>query len=326
MADPVDLQGVIKHLNDSSDEAATAPLLKTVRDLAVKLKIAKDEGGTLVPITDTTRKPNYTGAKSPAPEAKQVDLNTAETFRQAINRNTNHDAPNIRQAAIIKGIIDDATEGKGGPLYRRARQSYAKSKKDYENNGLVKSMLGTKRGSADRGIALEDIVRRSVIEPSTSLDDVRNIRRLLQTEGGSGQQAWKELQGATLNYIKDEALKNVARDQQGNAIISPAQLDRAIQKLDKNGKLDFVFGKKGAEMLRTVNDVAKDVLVAPPGAVNTSNTASVLAGLMDVAISGTSGIPAPIMTSLRLATKSIKDRKTRARVRKALGVTKKEDE
>lgn len=326
MSDPVDLSSVINHLNDSADETATAPLLKTTRDLVVKLGIAKDEGGVLVPVTESTRRPNYTGAKLEAPKAKQVDLNKAETFRQAINRNTNQDAPNIRQATILKGLIDDATEGKGGPLYRRARQSYAKSKKDYENNGLVKSMLGLKRGSSDRGVALEDIVRRSILEPSTSLDDVRNMRRLLQTEGENGQQAWKELQGATLNHIKDEALKNVARDQQGNAIVSPAQLDRAIQKLDKNGKLDFVFGKKGAEMIRTVNDVAKDILVAPPNAVNTSNTASVLAGLMDVAISGTSGIPAPIMTSLRLATKSIKDRKTRARVRKALGVTKKEDE
>ena len=326
MADPVDLQGVIKHLNDSADEVATAPLLKTVRDLTVKLGIANDENGVLVPVTENVRRPNYTGAKQPAPKVKQVDLNKAETFRQAINRNTNQDAPNIRQATILKGLVDEATEGKGGPLYRKARQSYAKSKKDYENNGLVKNMLGLKRGSTDRGIALEDIVRRSVIEPSTSLDDVRNIRRLLQTEGPGGQQAWKELQGATLNYIKEEALKNVARDQQGNAIISPAQLDRALQKLDRNGKLDFVFGKKGAEMLRTVNDVAKDVLVAPPGAVNTSNTASVLAGLMDVALTGASGIPAPVMTSLRLATRSIKDRKTRARVRKALGVTKTEDE
>lgn len=326
MADPVDLQGVIRHLNDSADEAATAPLLKTVRDLAVKLKIAKDEGGVLVPITDTVRKPNYTGAKAAAPAPKQVDLNTAETFRQAINRNTNHDQPNIRQATILKGLIDEATEGKGGPLYRKARQSYARSKKDYENSGLVKSMLGTKRGSADRGIALEDIVRRSIIEPSTSLDDVRNIRRLLQTEGPSGKQAWKELQGATLSHIKDEALKNVARDSRGNPIVSPAQLDRAISKLDKNGKLDFVFGKKGAEMLRTINEVAKDVMVVAPGAVNTSNTASVLAGLMDVAISGTSGVPAPVMTTLRLMTKSIKDRKTRARVRKALGITPKEAE
>lgn len=307
MESPVTLDALVKHIDESGPEAEVANVLKAAKAKAIQLGVAtENENGQLIP--------------------QPVSLKNAELFRRSINGATNAEPTNIRQASIMKGLVDEATEGAGGEAYRKARAARSKFAKDYENVSLVKNLIGQKRGSNDRAIALEDVLRRSVIEPSTSLDDVRQIRRLLQTEGPSGQQAWKELQGATLNYIKDEALKNVARDQQGNAIISPAQLDRAIQKLDKNGKLDFVFGKKGAEMLRTVNDVAKDVLVAPPGAVNTSNTASVLAGLMDVAISGASGIPAPIMTSLRLATKSIKDRKTRARVRKALGVTKKEDE
>lgn len=260
-------------------------------------------------------------------QLKPMTLGQSESIRRFINKNTNQaDPSDIRIATQLKSVIDEANKDVGGPIIKKARAARARMANDYERVGLVKSLVGKKGRSNDRAIALEDVLNRSIIGPSASLDDVRQVRRLLQTEGPSGQQAWKELQGATLNYIKEEALKNVARDQQGNAIVSPAQLDRAIQKLDKNGKLDFVFGKKGAEMLRTVNDVAKDVLVAPPGAVNTSNTASVLAGLMDVAISGTSGVPAPIMTSLRLATKSIKDRKTRARVRRALGVTKKEEE
>jgi hypothetical protein len=307
MESPVTLDSLVKHIDESGPEAEVANVLKAAKAKAIQLGVATEaENGQLIP--------------------KPVSLKNAELFRRSINAATNAEPTNIRQASIMKGLVDDATEGVGGEAYRKARGARERFAKDYENVSLVKNLIGQKRGSNDRAIALEDVVRRSVIEPSTSLDDVRQIRRLLQTEGPSGQQAWKELQGATLNYIKEEALKNVARDQQGNAIISPAQLDRAIQKLDKNGKLDFVFGKKGAEMLRTVNDVAKDVLVAPPGAVNTSNTASVLAGLMDIAISGTSGVPAPIMTSLRLATKSIKDAKTRARVRKALGVTKKESE
>jgi hypothetical protein len=307
MESPVTLEGLVKHIDESGPEAEVANVLKAAKAKAIQLGVA-------------TEGPD--GKLTPQP----VSLKNAELFRRSINGATNAEPTNIRQASIMKGLVDEATDGAGGEAYRKARAARSRFAKDYENVGLVKNLIGQKRGSNDRAIALEDVVRRAVIEPSTSLDDVRQVRRLLQTEGPSGQQAWKELQGATLNYIKEEALKNVARDQQGNAIVSPAQLDRAIQKLDKNGKLDFVFGKKGAEMLRTVNDVAKDILVAPPGAVNTSNTASVLAGLMDIAISGTSGVPAPIMTSLRLATKSIKDAKTRARVRKALGVTKKESE
>lgn len=307
MESPVTLESLVRHLDESKPEAEVANVLKAARAKAIQLGVAREgDDGALV--------------------AQPVSLKNAELFRRSINAATNAEPTNIRQSSIMKGLVDESTEGVGGQAYKKARAARAKFARDYENVSLVKNLIGQKRGSNDRSIALEDVVRRSIIEPSTSLDDVRQIRRLLQTEGDNGKQAWRELQGATLNYIKEEALKNVARDQQGNAILSPAQLDRAIQKLDRNGKLDFVFGKKGAEMLRTVNDVAKDVLVAPPGAVNTSNTASVLAGLMDIAISGTSGIPAPIMTSLRLATKSIKDRKTRARVRKALGVTKKEDE
>lgn len=253
------------------------------------------------------------------PATGGMTLADMEQLRKFINKTTGTDPTNIKFAVDLKNAIDSTTEGAGGSLYKQARQARSRYAHDYENVGAVKQILGLKRGSEDRAVALEHILNRSIIEPSTSLDTVRQVRRLLQTEGDAGKQAWRELQGGTLQYIKDQALKNVAPDQFGNRIVSPAQLDRVLTQLDKTGKLDFVFGKKGAEQLRTINDVAKDVLTVPPGTVNTSNTASVLAGLMDVAISGTSGVPAPVMTSVRLITKSIKDAKTRAKVRQALG-------
>lgn len=248
-----------------------------------------------------------------------MSLANMEQLRKFVNSVTGNDPTNIKFAGDLKRAIDASTEGLGGNLYQQARAARARYAADYENIGLVKNLLGFKRGTTDRAIALEEVLNRSIIDPGTSLDTVRQIRRLLQTEGPKGMQAWKELQGGTLQYVKEEALRNVASDQFGNRIVSPAQLDRVITQLDKSGKLDFVFGKKGAEQLRTINDVAKDVLTAPPGAVNTSNTAGVLAGMMDIAISGTAGVPAPIMTSFRLMTKGIKDAKTRAKVRQALG-------
>jgi len=139
------------------------------------------------------------------------------------------------------------------------------------------------------------------------------------TSGEGGKQAWKELQGGTLRHIRDEALKSVATDVEGNRIVSPAQLDRVMNNLDKTGKLDFTFGKRGAEQLRVLNDVAQTLLTAPPGSVNTSNTASVIAGLMDVAISGTAGVPAPIMSSFRILTSSVKDARLKKRIKQALG-------
>jgi hypothetical protein len=300
MEAPVKLDSVVKHLVDNAPEAEVANVLKATRAKALQLGVATEApDGTLI--------------------AQPVTLKTAELFRRSIGGATNAEPTNIMQASQMRSLIDASTDGLGGNMYKQARAARARFGSDYENIGLVKNLLGQKRGSNDRSIAMEDVLRRSVIDPSTSLDTVRQVRRLLQTEGPNGQQAWKELQGGTLKFLRDEATKGVGRDELGNAVLSPAQLDRVITQLDKSGKLDFVFGKKGAEQLRTINDVAKDVLTSPAGAVNTSNTASVLAGMMDIAISGTAGVPAPIMTSFRLMTKGIKDAKTRAKVRKALG-------
>lgn len=302
LASPANLSPIADYLNQNRAGRSSAPIMGT---FAEELKVQGIGSGSLA---DGTL------------QIGEVSLGQAEALRKAINRFVKSNDPNdVRVASELKQLIDTQTEGLGGNLYQQARAARARYAADYENIGLVKNLLGFKRGTTDRAIALEEVLNRSIIDPGTSLDTVRQIRRLLQTEGPKGMQAWKELQGGTLQYIKEEALRNVAPDQFGNRIVSPAQLDRVITNLDKTGKLDFVFGKKGAEQLRTINDVAKDVLTVPPGTVNTSNTASVLAGLMDVAISGTSGVPAPVMTSFRLMTKGIKDAKTRARVKRALG-------
>lgn len=295
---PVTLDNVVQHINDNWPDVATAPLLKTAKDWAIKLGIAtEDANGNLV--------------------ATPVTLKRAETFRQAINRNTDMEPTNIRQASILKGAVDQATDGLGGNLYKQARSARAKYAADYENVGLIKDLVGMKRTSADRVVALENVFDRSI--KNGSLDDVRQLRRILQTEGESGQQAWKELQGATVRHIQDQAFGGASRDTRGNPVVSAPALERAVASLDKSGKLDFIFGKKGAEQIRLINDVAKDVATAPPGAVNTSNTASALLTALDTLTSyGTTGLPIPIAHALKASMKAIKDRKVRARVQQAL--------
>lgn len=301
MAEPADLSPLAQYLNENRAGRSSAPILQTLAD---ELEVQGVGTGKL-----------SDGSLS----VGTVTLEQAENLRKSINRFVKDNDPNdVRVAADLKALIDRQTEGLGGSMYKRARAEYARYANNYENIALVKSLIGKKRGSTDRAVALEDVLNRSIIDPGTSLDSVRQIRRLLQTEGPSGQQAWKELQGGTVQYIKEQALRNVAPDEFGNRIVSPAQLDRVITQLDKTGKLDFVFGKKGAEQLRTINDVAKDVLTVPPGSVNTSNTASVLAGMLDVAISGSAGVPVPIATGFRFLTKNIKDAKTKARIKQVL--------
>lgn len=313
----VRIDPLIDFLNESRASKSTAPILGVVEQELIRLKGAvRKKDGNLERVFDS-RTDLYTGGR--LENRTGLSLKRLEQVRKKINESTGDEKPNIRFSAQLKETIDNLTEGLGGNKYKQARAARRKYAQDYENIGLVKNLLGSKRGSDDRAIALEDVVRKSILEPSTSLDSVRQMRRLLQTEGEKGKQAWKELQGATLRHIQDQMLKGVSTNQRGDRIVSPAQLDRVIAQLDKSNKLDFIFGKFGAEQLRTINDVAKVVLTAPPGVVNTSNTATVLAGLMDVALTGSTGVPAPVATSFKLLTKSVKDKKLKARIKKTLG-------
>lgn len=298
MEAPVNLSALVQHLNEAAPEAATAPLLTTARAKALQLGVAVEQNGQLVP----------------AP----VPLKTAELFRQSINRATDFEPTNVRQSTIMRGLVDEATNGLGGDLYREARKLRQRFAQNYEDRAAISKLLRTKRGTTDRNVALEDVFGSSILQ--ASLDDVRNVRRVLQRSGADGAQAWKELQGATLNWVRDQATKNVATDASGNRVISAAGLDKAVRELDVDGRLDFIFGKQGAQQLRDLNDLAKYVKTVPPEAgINTSNTAAtLLAAFGDVVLSTSMGIPAPLATSSKLALSRIKDVKLRKRIAEAL--------
>ena len=308
MQAPVNLQPVANWLNENRASRVEEGLMSKIQRKLEAMEVSEGDlrDGSL--------------------QVRDMTLNQSEDLRKFINSETNPSDPReVRLAATLKEIIDQNTDGVGGDKYKLARAARAKFARDYENVGAVKRLLGTKPGTDDRTVALENVLDKVVLSPSTSLDEMIAVRRVLQTKTGGkegvGAQAWREIQGGVLNHIKEQMTKNVARDQRGNPVVSAAQLDRVITQLDKSGKLDYVFGPDGANKLRLINDVAKDVLTAPPGAVNTSNTASVLAGLMDVAISGTAGAPIPVASSVRFVVSKIRDKKLKARVQKALGET-----
>lgn len=299
MEAPVALDGMVQHLNESAPDAATAPLLTVARGRAIQLGIAAEDASGQLTALPTT-------------------LKNAERMRQAIGRATDYEATNMRQSAIIKGLIDSETEGMGGNLYRTARRTRENFAKQYEDRAVVASLINKKRGMADRQVALEDVFNHTILNGTR--EDVGHVRRVLQTGGEEGQQAWRELQGATVSWIKSEAFANTATDMRGNVILSVPKLEGAIKRLEKGGKLDFVFGKRGAEQLRDLNDLAKVVYTAPPGVVNTSNTASVLlAALTEAGVTGSmTGLPVPVLSALRMLSIQVKNRRIQKRIEHAL--------
>ncbi|BAP37800.1 hypothetical protein AS4_28600 [Acinetobacter guillouiae] len=304
---PVDLTQPVRNGNDSltvldylnsQPDLKSTPIISDAKSIATKLGIAnKDSNGDLIPASPTVQQ--------------------MEKWRSEINQNTNLEPTNVRQTAILKSLIDQHVEPVAGPLYRAARVERKRMADHWENRAIIKDLTTNKTGSSDRKVALEDVQKRIIHDGS--LDDMRFAKRALLTSGEEGKQAWRDIQGQTLQEIKLEATKGVAPDARGNQMISPAALNTAINKLDKSGKLDFIFGKQGAEKLRAVNEISKTLFTVPASAaINHSNTAATLTAAMDIALSGMSGFPAPVASALRLATKHIKDNKVRARVQKAL--------
>jgi hypothetical protein len=260
--------------------------------------LAKEKGETEAPIqyaplkafieneTPTTRTANapilnivYEQlAKNDPKNTGQISINALEDIYKVINKNYVPATPNASYGRDMRNIINEITEGKGGELYqeaRRLRQDYAKR---FENIGAIDRLISTKANSDDRVVAFEDVFQKSII--NGSLDDVKNLGFALKRSGPQGQQAFKELQGQTIEFLKDRVTQSIDTDMFGNPVVSPAKFKSAVRELDQDGKLDYLFGKKGAQEIRDLMETT--ILVNAPlkGAANYSNTASaVIRGL-----------------------------------------------
>jgi hypothetical protein len=201
-----------------------------------------------------------------------ITIDAMEDVYQFINKNTQEGTPNAAQARELKNLINQATEGAGGDLYKQARQMRVKYARQFENAASVDKLLRNKPGTTDRAVAFEDVFEHSILRGS--FDDTRNIALLLKKGGEQGQQAWKELQGQTLEYIREQATKNIQRDAEGRPVPSAAAMNKVVRDLDADGKLDYIFGKKGAEEIRDLRDAIIDVYSPIKGAPNYSNSSS----------------------------------------------------
>ena len=311
---------------------------KAKTEIRVAYKAAEKAGETaeLVPYSEVSK---YIGEQSPTTRAKLapildvvaeqlaandpngtglISIRGLEDIRKAINKNTEFGTPNSVYGGEMKTLIDAATEGKGGELYRTARGLRIKYADKFENRAVIANLIENRKGMADPKTAIDKVFQRSILQGSP--DDVLFLRRTLRAGGEDGQQAWREMQGATLRHIQAEATRGVSTDQRGNPVISPAGLNSAVTALDKNGRLPLIFGKQGAQQLRDINDIAKVINTAPPGAINSSNTASVLiAALTEAGVTGSmTGIPLPLMSGIRAIAVHVKDRRVQARVQSAI--------
>jgi hypothetical protein len=230
----------------------------------------------LAPILDVV---NEQIAKNDPKKTGTVSINSLEDIYQVINKNFEPNTPAAVYGREMKDIINTITEGQGGEMYQNARKLRQDFSKRFENIGAVDRLLRTKPNSDDRLVAFEDVFQKSIV--NGSLDDVKNLGLALKKGGPKGQQAFKELQGQTIEFLKDKVTQSIDTDTFGNPVVSPAKFKSAVRELDQDEKLDYLFGKKGAQEIRDLMQTTIMVNAPLKGAANYSNTSSALIQALD---------------------------------------------
>ena len=309
---PTSIASVADYLNQNAPEASVAPILKVAREKGISLGIFEQmDDGTL--------------------QAKPSTLADVELLRRSINKSIGIDPTNKNFGRELKEVIDLSTEGLGGEAYKEARALRKQQAIKYEGRAIVANLLTKVRGRDDPKIEASEAFQKSIL--NSTPEEITFLRRVLFTSGKDGQQAFRELQGATIDYLRKEAVKSGRTDSQGRAVVDTGAVRKATEALDANGRLDIMLGKKGAQNIRDVNEVLSYINTVPPGTlINNSGTAATLmenlrnnfaVGGAEMALTGFfTGIPAPVLTSLRVGINQIKtnrqNAKLKARINQAL--------
>jgi hypothetical protein len=295
----VTLSSVVDYINENIPEGDLAPVLKAARAKAVAIGAAiPDSSGNLI--------------------VQPITLKQAESLRQTFQR-AGFEGADQFHGGSLRRVFDAETEGLGGDLYKKARQTRIDQARKYENRAIVARLIKNRKDMADPQVAADQVFRKSVL--NSSPEEITFLKRVLMTSGSDGQQAWKELQGATVRHLRDEATKGMGMDSQDRPMVSPAKLHQSVQALDANGRLDVMLGRKNAQIVRDLDDVVRYVTTVPPGTlVNSSGTAGTLmAAIAEAGATGAlTGLPLPVASGLRQILKMRQEGRTKAKINEAL--------
>jgi len=208
----------------------------------------------------------------------------------------------------VKGVINEMTEGTGGDFYRKARMERKQLAKEFENVKRVDDLLSTKAGKTDRKVALDDVYNHIVVDGS--LEEMRSVTQLLKKGGPEGQKAYQELQGYTLQRMKDLLLKK-ADDETDKLVLN--KFNNFVTQLDREDKLAYMFGKTGRDTLVDLKKSINDVMVKEPGAVNYPNTA----GAVVRSLEALQKLPVKI-PGVKTAAEFVRERQYKKQLEKAL--------
>lgn len=250
----------------------------------------------------------------------QISIRAMEDIRKTINKAAQPGTPNEVYGGSVKDIIDDVTEGVGGDLYKKARQLRIDQANKFEKRAIVSRFVSNIKNMDDRRVPADRVFQSAILNEAP--ENIQYLKTTLKELGDDGRQAWSELQAATLRHVQEQATKNVNLTSDNLPVVSVAQLNKVVNELDKNGRLDLIFNPKMAQQVRDLRDVMQYVNTVPPGtSINNSGTARTLLALLSESGATawmTGGIPVPVLTGIKVIRDQVKDASIKRKINRSL--------
>lgn len=209
-------------------------------------------------------------------ENGRVTINDLEEIRKEAAANAKKPGPEGHFAKEATKVIDGILDESGSAVYKTARTKFKAVKDEFDRQGKVAALVKQKGMSRDRAVALEDTFDNVILKGSA--EQLAAVRDTL-TKGGSdktrkmGEQAWNDLRGATVDYLKAAAKGSRGIEgERGQAQFNSSFIEK-LDELDKDGKLEILFGKEQVEKLRELAQATRDVRTKPAGRIAGSDTA-----------------------------------------------------
>lgn len=263
------LQKRLEHYKqpEETQEAAASSLIDTSTDIS-KAK--------------TAGPPGEEEAEGPK-KSPNITVNDLENIRKELVAKTLGPPSTIgHYAGEAIWQIDKILDRSGGNVYKQARAMHKAVKEEFDRQGMIRKMTGEKGQTTDRQVALEDTLESAVIRGSR--EDLMKVQRSLLTGGTPetrlrGARAWRDLRAGTLEYLREKAGgKRGIRGEKDQQQFNSTFLD-ALREIDRDGKLDVLFGDQVAQRVRDFAQTVHDVRTTPatriagsPSVANILNT------------------------------------------------------
>lgn len=234
----------------------------------------------------------------------RISVRTAEEIRQVLNDLYPSLTDRGRQLVRVfkESLDEDVFRFAGDDIYAQARQAKAdfeaglrntkNNKWDQNSRSLVRDILENK-------VNPDRFLEQTVLSTSRRASDLEELKGYLLSGADDqvavGADAWETLRRDTLDYIRGQAFRSVARGEQGLPELSASGFRNAIKRIGTD-KLKVLFN---SDELNFINDMLKIAEARTPvdmtftGKGPTGQAIQALSDrLTDMATNGNSGIVA----------------------------------